>query len=49
MFKIGVEGYHIFVGDRYRLNYDVSFYSFKDKMWGCLVNTSDAADKKRSI
>ncbi len=34
MFKIAAEGYHIFVGDRYRLNYDISFYSFKDKMWG---------------
>lgn len=34
MFKVGVEGYHIFVNDRYRLNYDVCFYSFKDKWWG---------------
>lgn len=34
MFKIGVEGFHIFVNDRYRINYDVFFYSFKDKWWG---------------
>lgn len=34
MFKIGVEGYHIFVNDRYRLNYDIYFYSFLDKWWG---------------
>lgn len=45
MFKIGVEGYHIFVGDRYRLNYDVSFYSFKDKMWGIgyIENKADSS------
>lgn len=34
MYKIGLEGYHIFVNDRYRLNYDVYFYSFRDKFWG---------------
>lgn len=34
MFKIGVEGFHIFVNDNYRINYDVYFYSFKDKWWG---------------
>lgn len=34
MYKIGAEGYHIFEGDRYRINYDVYFYSFKDKWWG---------------
>lgn len=34
MFKIAVEGYHIFVKNRYRMNYDVYFYSFKDKWWG---------------
>lgn len=38
MFKIGVEGYHIFVRDRYRLNYDAMFYSFKDKWWGIGYN-----------
>lgn len=34
MYKIAAEGYHIFEGDRYRLNYDVYFYSFVDKWWG---------------
>lgn len=34
MFKVGMEGYHIFVRDLYRMNYDVYFYSFKDKWWG---------------
>ena len=34
MYKIAAEGYHIFEGDRYRINYDVYFYSFKDKWWG---------------
>lgn len=34
MYEIGAEGYHIFRHDRYRINYDVSFYSFADKMWG---------------
>ena len=34
LYKIAAEGYHIFEGDRYRLNYDVYFYSFKDKWWG---------------
>ncbi len=34
MYKIGVEGFHIFPGDRFRLDYDVYFYSFADKYWG---------------
>lgn len=34
MYKIAAEGYHIFVNNLYRLNYDVYFYSFKDKWWG---------------
>lgn len=34
MFKIGAEGYHIFPGDNYRINYDSYFYTFKDKYWG---------------
>lgn len=34
MYEIGAEGYHIFKHDRFRINYDVSFYSFADKMWG---------------
>lgn len=34
MYEIGAEGYHIFSRDRFRINYDVSFYSFADKMWG---------------
>lgn len=34
MYKIGMEGYHIFERDIYRINYDVYFYSFKDKWWG---------------
>jgi len=34
LYKIGVEGFTIFPGDRWRLNYDTYFYSFKDKFWG---------------
>lgn len=34
MYKIGVEGYHIFPNDPYRLVYDVYFYKFRDKFWG---------------
>ena len=34
MYKIACEGYHIFEGDRHRINYDVYFYSFVDKWWG---------------
>lgn len=48
LYKIGVEGYHIFVGDRYRINYDVSFYSFKDKMWG-IGYAENRADSSENI
>lgn len=34
LYKIGAEGYHIFAKDRFRINYDGYFYSFKDKFWG---------------
>ncbi len=34
LYKIGAEGYHIFGGDKYRINYDGYFYTFKDKFWG---------------
>ncbi len=34
MYEIGAEGYHIFKRDKYRINYDVKFYSFADKRWG---------------
>lgn len=34
MYKIGAEGYNILPGDRTRFNYDIYFYSFKDKYWG---------------
>ena len=34
LYKIGAEGYHIFPNDRFRINYDASFYSFKDHFWG---------------
>lgn len=34
LYKIGAEGYHIFRGDKFRINYDAYFYSFKDKFWG---------------
>ncbi len=34
LYKVGVEGYTIFKHDLYRINYDVYFYSFKDKFWG---------------
>lgn len=42
MFKVGVEGYHIFVHDRYRINYSAMFYSFKDKWWGIGYNENRA-------
>ncbi|MDE6396808.1 MAG: BamA/TamA family outer membrane protein, partial [Muribaculaceae bacterium] len=34
LYKVGAEGYTIFKHDLYRLNYDIYFYSFKDKFWG---------------
>ena len=34
LYKVGAEGYTIFKHDQYRLNYDIYFYSFKDKFWG---------------
>ncbi len=34
LYKVGVSGYHIFPGDKYRINYDTYFYSFADKFWG---------------
>lgn len=34
LFKIGAEGYHIFANDRYRINYDGYFYTFRDCWWG---------------
>ena len=34
MFKIGVDGYHIFPGEPYRLNYSALIYTFADKYWG---------------
>lgn len=34
LYKIGGEGYHIFPHDKFRINYDFYFYSFKDKFWG---------------
>lgn len=34
LYKVGLEGYHIFPGDHSRLNYDVYFYKFRDKFWG---------------
>lgn len=48
MYKIGVEGYHIFPGDRYRLNYDTYFYSFADKYWGIGydINRCDSNETK---
>ena len=34
LYKVSGDGYHIFGGDRFRINYDGYFYSFKDKFWG---------------
>jgi hypothetical protein len=34
LYEVAAEGYHIFRRDRFRINYDVSFYSFADRMWG---------------
>lgn len=33
-YKIGLRGTHIFPHDRYRIDYDISFDSFKSKFWG---------------
>jgi hypothetical protein len=38
MYQIAAEGYHIFKHDKYRINYDIKFYSFADKMWGIGYN-----------
>ena len=34
LYKIGADGYHVFGSDKFRINYDGYFYSFKDKFWG---------------
>ena len=34
LYKISAEGFHIFKKDRFRANYDIYFYSFKDHFWG---------------
>lgn len=51
LYKIGAEGYTVFPNDRYRLNYDVYFYSFKDKFWGIGydmdVNDDNETDYRR--
>ncbi len=51
MFKVGIEGYHIFPGERYRLIYDSYIYSFADKYWGVGYNMnrcdSNESDYKR--
>lgn len=51
LYKVGAEGYHIFPGDKYRINYDAYFYSFKDKYWGIgyendIVNTNASIFKR---
>jgi len=48
LYKIAAEGYHIFPGDRFRLVYDVYFYSFSDKYWGIGydVNRVDSNETK---
>jgi hypothetical protein len=50
-YEIGADGYHILPGDRFRLNYDASFYSFADKFWGIGydrdVNDENESDYKR--
>lgn len=48
LYKIGAEGYHIFSGDRFRINYDGYFYSFKDKFWG-IGYASDSDNSNESI
>lgn len=48
LYKIGANGFHIFEGDRYRINYDIYFYSFADKWWGIGYdqNSDDANECK---
>lgn len=48
LYKIAAEGFHIFEGDKYRINYDVYFYSFADKWWGVGYNQNsiDANESK---
>lgn len=48
LYKIGAEGYTIFNHDKYRLNYDIYFYSFKDKFWGIGYDMA-INDKNESI
>lgn len=48
LYKISAQGYHIFERDRYRINYDVYFYSFADKWWGIgyVQNSNDKNECK---
>lgn len=34
-YMLGVRGTHLFPKDRYRFNYNLYFYSFPSKYWGC--------------
>ncbi len=34
-YLIGIKGTHLFPKDKYRLNYNLYFYSFPSKYWGC--------------
>lgn len=34
LYKLSGNGYHVFPGDRFRMNYAGYVYSFKDKTWG---------------
>ena len=48
LYKISGEGYNIFPGDKFRINYDGCFYSFKDKFWG-IGYKADANNANESV
>lgn len=41
MYKVMLEGFNIAGHDRSRLNYDIEFYSFKDRWWGIGYRNGD--------
>lgn len=47
-YEVSAEGYHIFGGDRFRINYEGYFYSFKDKFWG-IGYKNDSNDANESV
>lgn len=48
-YMIGVQGNNLFPGDRYRLNYTLSFYSFPSYFWGIGYNRGNNDANKTKI